>query len=60
VGNSPIQNIKIGENYFVFKFGATANERIGWLNIVYQDSVCYVKEGYYESTANQGIVVGIK
>jgi hypothetical protein len=43
----------------VFKFGEAGNERIGWLNMMYQDSLCYVKEGYYESEAHQGIVVGI-
>lgn len=53
-----IQNIQEGENYFVFKFGETGNERIGWINVYYQDTLCYLKDGYYFSEANQGIVVG--
>ena len=54
------QNVSIGENYIVFKLGETGKERLGWFNIMYQDTLCYIKEGYYNSEPNQEIVVGSK
>lgn len=53
-------HMKVGENYVGFKFGDQGNEKMGWFNIVYQDTLCYLKEGYYESIPNKEIVVGIK
>jgi hypothetical protein len=55
-----MKNIKSEENYIVFKFGDVGNERIGWLNIVYQDTLCYVKEGYYNMNIDENIIVGEK
>jgi hypothetical protein len=57
---SVMNNFKSGENYIVFKFGEVSNERMGWLNIVYQDTLCYVKEGYYNMNIGENIVVGEK
>ncbi len=53
-------NMKVGENYVGFKFGDAGNERMGWFNIVYQDTLCYLKEGYYRVTPNEEIIVGEK
>ncbi len=52
--------MKVGENYVGFKFGEAGNERMGWFNIVYQDTLCYLKEGYYRVTPNEEIIVGEK
>lgn len=52
------EELPIGENYLVFKFGDPSNERLGWVNVVYQDSLLYVKEGFFESNINTDIVVG--
>lgn len=59
-GGGTQHNSKVGENYIGFKFGDTGNEKLGWFNIVYQDSLCYVKEGYYRAAPNEEIVVGVK
>lgn len=57
---STADNFDIGNNYLVVKFGDKGEERMGWLNIVYQDTVCYVKEGFYNSIIEGAIVVGDK
>lgn len=53
-------NMRNGENYVGFKFGDAGNERIGWFTIVYQDTLCYLKEGYYRIAPNEEIIVGEK
>lgn len=55
-----IENTHLGENYIVFKFGDLGQERLGWLNLVYQDSLMYVKEAYYRLEPQREIVVGLK
>ena len=55
---SIVENLRPGENNIVFKFGDFGDERLGWLNVVYQDSLCYIKEGYYTKDAGIEIVVG--
>ncbi|MBL7776068.1 MAG: hypothetical protein JNK89_08700 [Saprospiraceae bacterium] len=52
------ENIASGENYVVFKFGEPGKERIGWLDIEYRDTLCYIERGFYHATPNQGIIVG--
>ena len=54
------QSVKPGENYVVFRFGKPGKEKLGWCNFVYQDTLCYVKEGFYKFAPNLGIVVGSK
>lgn len=55
-----IDNLNIGENYLVIKFGDENEERLGWLNVMYQDTLCYIKEGYYNQSINEDIIIGAK
>ena len=55
---SEVLNFELGDNYLVFKFGDPSNERLGWMNLVYQDTLCYIKEGFYNSTVDSGITIG--
>lgn len=57
---SILENVKPGENNIVFKFGDIGDERMGWLNVVYQDTLCFIKEGFYSKDAGQEIIVGEK
>lgn len=55
-----VDHLAPGENYLAFKYGSPGNERHGWMNFVYQDTICYLKEGYFLEDPNTGIVVGDK
>lgn len=53
-----VHEMELGENYLVVKFGDLNEERLGWINLVYQDSFCYIKEAFHHMLPNQEIIVG--